>query len=79
MLLLHIFDFFSVKIQENLEAVHEVIQFCDPCAARSRLKAVLKCWMLYQRQEVNFQGFSVQSAHRKESAAALSNTLEILT
>lgn len=79
MVLLHFFTSFLVKIQENLEDVHEAIQFCELCAASSRLKAVQKCWMLYQRQEVNFQGFSVQCAHRKKSAAALSNTLEILT
>lgn len=68
----------TVKTQENLEAVHEAVQFCDLRAAIGRLKAVQKCWMLCQRREVNFQGFSVQCAHRKESAAVLSNTLENL-
>lgn len=58
--------------------MHEAVQFCDLRAAIGRLKAVQKCWMLCQRQEVNFQGFSVQCAHRKESAAVLSNTLENL-
>ena len=79
MALLHFFNSCSIQIQENLEALHESILFCDAHAASSTLKAIQKCWMLHLRQAVNFKDSSVQYAHRKGSAVALSSTLEILT
>lgn len=79
--LLHFFNSCSTQIQENLEALHESILFCDPHAGNSTLKAIQKCWMLsLQQAAVNFKDSCVPYAHRKgSSVVALSSTLEILT
>lgn len=79
MAVLHFFNSSSTQIQENLEALHESIRFCDPHAANSTLEAIQKCWMFSLQKAVNFKDSSVQYGHRQGSAVALSSTLEVLT
>jgi len=76
---LHSLNSCSTQIQENLEALHASVLFCDPHEASNTLKAIHKCWMFHLRQAVNFKDSCVQYAHRKGSAVALSSALEILT
>lgn len=43
MVLLYFFNSCSTQIEENLEALHESILFCQPQAESSTLKAIQKC------------------------------------